>query len=224
MRGKTIMEGGVRKMFWGKKSAKEEEKKEKLSGPKEIPGPVRNYLVAERKMDPDLVKLLKAVERKSTTGATFNIRVFDDSEAIAKKVQVKDYTSLDECPDLIIYEGWFDEGAKQVKLEEKKKVNWDTTIFTQAEIQQKIEALKEPGNTVFFYTARGGQHGGPLGMGAAVIELNPNYPGKKQKKYIVYTADVIDMQPVGKGQKLFDSDKPKNIARWIKDAHHKRMY
>jgi hypothetical protein len=224
MRAKTIMEGGVRKMFWGKKSAKEEEKKEKLSGPKEIPGPVRNYLVAERKMDPDLVKLLKAVERKSTTGATFNIRVFDDSEAIAKKVQVKDYTSLDECPDLIIYEGWFDEGAKQVKLEEKKKVNWDTTIFTQAEIQQKIEALSEPGSTVFFYTARGGQHGGPLGMGAAVIELNPNYPGKKQKKYIVYTADVIDMQPVGKGQKLFDSDKPKNIAGWVKDAHHKRMY
>jgi hypothetical protein len=224
MRGKTIMEGGVRKMFWGKKSAKEEEKKEKLSGPKEIPGPVRNYLAAERKMDPDLVKLLKAVERKSTTGATFNIRVFDDSEAIAKKVQVKDYTSLDECPDLIIYEGWFDEGAKQVKLEEKKKVNWDTPIFTQAEIQQKIEALKEPGNTVFFYTARGGKHGGPLGMGAAVIELNPNYPGKKQKKYIVYTADVIDMQPVGKGDKIFDSDKPKDIARWIKGTHHKRMY
>jgi hypothetical protein len=221
MGGKIIMKGGIRKMFWGKKSAKEEGK---LSGPKEIPGPVQNYLVAERKIDPDLVKLLKAVERKSTTGAGFNIRVFDDSEAIAKKVQVKDYTSLDECPDLIIYEGWFDEGAKQVKLEEKKKVNWDTPIFTQAEIQQKIEALSEPGSTVFFYTARGGKHGGPLGMGAAVIELNPNYPGKKQKKYIVYTADVIDMQPVGKGQKLFDSDKPKNIARWIKDAHHKRMY
>jgi hypothetical protein len=219
--GKIIMKGGIRKMFWGKKSAKEEGK---LSGPKEIPGPVQNYLVAERKIDPDLVKLLKAVERKSATGAGFDIRVFDDSEAIAKKVQVKDYTSLDECPDLIIYEGWFDEGAKQVKLEEKKKVNWDTPIFTQAEIQQKIEALKEPGNTVFFYTARGGKHGGPLGMGAAVIELNSNYPGKKQKKYIVYTADVIDMQPVGKGEKIFDSDKPKDIARWVKDAHHKRMY
>ena len=208
-------------MFWGKKSTKEEGK---LSGPKEIPGPVRNYLIAERKMDPDLLKLLKAVDRKSTTGAAFNIRVFDDSEAIAKKVQVKDYTSLDECPDLIIYEGWFDEGAKQVKLEEKKKVNWDTPIFTQAEIQQKIEALREPGNTVFFYAARGGKHGGPLGMGATMIELNPNYPGKKQKKYIMYTADVIDMQPVDKGEKLFDSDKPKDIARWVKDGHHKRMY
>ena len=170
-------------MFWGKKSTKEEEKKEKLSGPKEIPGPVQNYLVAERKMNPDLVKLLKAVVRKGPNGETaFNIRVFDESEALAKKVQVKDYTSLDERPDLIIYEGWFDEGSKQVKLEEKKRVSWDTTIFTQAEIQQKIEALSEPGSTVFFYMARGSAHGGPLGMGAAVIEHNPNYPGKKQRR------------------------------------------
>jgi len=208
-------------MFWGKKSAEEEGK---LSGPKEIPGTVQNYLIAERKMDPDLVKLLKAVVRKSATGATFNVRVFDNSEAIAKKVQLKDYTSLDECPDLIIYEGWFDEGAKQVNLEEKKKVNWDTPLFTQAEIQQKIEALREPSSTVFFYVARGVKSGGPLGMGAAVVELNPNHPGKKQKKYIVYTANVTDMQPVGKGDKMFESDKPKDIARWVKEIHHKRRY
>jgi len=208
-------------MFWGKKSAKEEGK---LSGPKEIPGPVQNYLVAERKMDPELVKLLRAVERKSTTGATFDIRVFDESEAKAKKMEVMDYTSLDERSDLIIYEGWFDDGAKQVKLEEKKKVNWETPIFTQAEIQQKIETLKDPGSTVFFYTARGGNHGGPLGMGAVVIELNPNYPGKKQKKYNMYTVDVIDMEPVPKGPKAFDSDKPKDIARWVKNAHVKRAY
>jgi hypothetical protein len=208
-------------MFWGKNPAKGQGR---LSGPKEIPGPVRNYLVAEGKMDPDLVKLLKAVVRKSATGPTFNIRVFDNSEAIAKKVQVKDYTSLDEYPDLIINEGWFDEVGKQVKLEEKKRVNFDTPIFTQADIQQKIEALKEPGNTIFFYMARGGKSGGPLGMGASVIELNPNYPGKKQKKYIVYLADVTDMQPLGKGDKIFESDQPKDIATWVKDAHHKRMY
>jgi len=209
--------------FWGKKS--EEEKKEKLAGPRDIPGPVQNYLVAERKMDPDLVKLFKAVIRKGETGeAPLNIKVFDNSEAIAKKVKVKDYGSLDEHPDLTLYEGWFDERSKQVKLEEKKQVNWDTPIFTEAEIQQKIEALKEPGNTVFFYMAMGGKSGGPLGMGAAVIELNPNYPGKKQKKYIIYTADVTDMQPVGKGDKIFDSDKPKDIARWVKGGHEKRRY
>jgi hypothetical protein len=176
-------------------------------------------------MDPDLVKLLKAVIHKSETGeAPLNIRIFDNSEAIAKKVQVKDYASLDEHPNLMIYEGWFDERSKQVKLEEKKEVSWDTPIFTQAEIQQKIEALKEPGNTVFFYMARGVASGGPLGMGAGVVELNPNYPDKKQKKYIVYAANVIDMQPVGTRQKLFDLDKPKQIANWIKDGHHKRLY
>jgi len=208
-------------MFWGKKSTKEEDK---LSGLKEIPELVQKYLAAEKKMPPDLVKLLRAVERKSPNGAGFNIRVFDHSEAIAKKVEVKDYLSLDERPGLVLYEGWFDEGAKQVKLEEKTKVNWDSPIFAQDQIQQKIESLKEPGNTVFFYTARGGKHGGPLGMGAAVIELNPNFPGQKQKKYNVYTVDVIDMQPANKGEKSFDSDKPKDIARWIKNIHDERAY
>jgi hypothetical protein len=212
-------------MFWNKKSVNEESKKEKLPGPQAIPGLVQKHLVAGWKMDPDLVKLLKTVVRKNPDAEkAFNIRIFDESEALAKKVQVDDYTSFDERPDLIIYEGQFDEGSMQVKLEEKKKVGWDTPIFTQAEIQQKIEALSEPGSTVFFYMARGTTYGGPLGMGASIVELNPNYPGKKQKKYNMYRTDVVEMQPVGKGQKLFDSDKPKDIARWIKDCHHKRLY
>jgi hypothetical protein len=212
-------------MFWDKKLADGEPKKEKLPGPQAIPGPVQKHLVAELKMDPDLVKLLKSVVgKKPNAKKAFNIRIFDESEASAKKVRVNNFTSLDDRPDLIIYEGWFDEEAKQVKLEEKKKVNWDTTLFTEAEIQQKIEALSEPGSTVFFYMARGSACGGPLGMGAAIVEFNPNYPGKKQKKYNVYPTDVIDMQPVGKGQKLFDSDTPKYVAHWIKEVHHKRMY
>jgi len=47
--------------------------------------------------------------------------------------------------------------------------------------------------------------------------------GKNQKKYIVYTANLTDMQPVGKGDKMFESDKPKGIASRAKDIHHKRM-
>jgi hypothetical protein len=208
-------------MFWNKKS----EKEEKLSGPREIPGLVQSYLVGEKKLDPDLVKLLKAVVRRGGNGDTSShIRIFDESEGFARKILVKDYTSLDECLDLIIYEGWYDEGLKQVKLEEKHQVALNTPIFSQDEIQKQIESLSEPGSTVFFYRARGSSHGGPLGMGAAVVEINPDYPGKKQKKYIIYGTDVIDMQPVGKGGKMFDSDKPKDIARWIKDGHHKRLY
>jgi len=219
----SYVEGGVREMFWRKKSEKEEEKR--LSGPKDIPGLVQNYLVGERKMDAGIVKLLKAVVDKSATeGKAYNIRIFDESEALAKKVQVKDYTSLDERPDLIIYEGLFDEAAKQVKLEEKKMMRFDTPIFTEDEIGQKIGALVEPGSSVFFYTDHGSAYGGPLGKGAAVIELNPNYPGKKQKKYNVYVAHVIDMQPADKGNKLFELNEPKRLAGWVKRNHNKRLY
>lgn len=200
-------------------------KVDKLTGPKQIPGLVEKHITAEYKMDADLVRLLKAVVRGSSTEeGVFNIRVFDKSEALAKKIEVRDYTTIDEHPDLIIYEGWFDERSKRVALEEKKKVSSDTTIFTEAEIQQRIEALSQPGSSVFFYMARGSTHGGPLGMGAAVVELNPKYPEQKGAKYNIYTVDVVGMQPEGKGQKLFDSNKPREIARWIKDAHQKRMY
>jgi len=61
-------------------------------------------------------------------------------------------------------------------------------------------------------------------MGAAVIELNPHYPGEKQKKYNVYLTDVVDMQPVAKGQKTYDFDKAKHVASWVKNVHRKRMY
>jgi len=86
-------------------------------------------------MDAWLVKILKAVVEKSAIELkAYNIRILDESEALAKKAQVKDYTSLDERPDLIIYQGWVDEGAKQVKLEEMKVMSFDTPIFTEDEI------------------------------------------------------------------------------------------
>jgi hypothetical protein len=195
--------------------------KEKLSRPTAIPALVRKHLTAEKKMDPDLVQLLVAVVREGEKGR--DIRIFDMSEAQAKKVVVKDYTSLDEHTDLIIYEGSFADESKLVELNEKKIIP-DTPIFTEAEILQKIEGLSEPGSTIFFYTARGPKYGGPLGMGAAVIELNASYPEKGQKKYIIYTADVVDNNPLGKGEKLFDSDKAKEVASWVKQAHQKRLY
>jgi len=70
----------------------------------------------------------------------------------------------------------------------------------------------------------GSAYGDPLGKGAAVIELNPNYPGKRQKKYNVYVADVVDMQPADKGNKLFDFNEPKRVASWVKRNHNKRLY
>jgi hypothetical protein len=198
---------------------------EKLSGPRRLPEFVEKHLVANYKWDAELVRILKAVVRKRPQAEkAFDCRIFDESDAEAIEIRIKDYTYLDGHPELILYEGWFDEESKRVELVEKRKMSYDVPLFTEAEIRQKIEALSESANTVFFYLARGPAAGGPLGRGAAIVELNPGYSQKKGKKYIIYTANVVGMEPVAEKNKLFDSDKPKEIAKWIKDAHHKRMY
>ncbi|MFH1169495.1 MAG: hypothetical protein V1691_02250 [Chloroflexota bacterium] len=215
-------------MFGKKKSSSEATAKpaaEKLPGPRDIPEPVQKYLVAEKKQDPDIVRLLRALVRKSPKGVkAFDIRVFDDAEAVAKKIEVKDYTALDKYPGLTLFEGWFDQDSRQVELEEKKNVNYNVPILTEDQIRQKIEALTQTGSTALFYMARGPTSGGPLGRGAAVIEVNPHFSDKGQKKYIVYTADVDGTEPIGKGQQLFLSDKAKDVARWVKECHQKRIY
>ena len=210
-------------MFGNKKT--EDKKVEKLAGPREIPGLVQNYLSKELKLDIELVRLLKStVRRRQDDTRVSDIRIFDDADAAAYKVQVKDYNTFDEHPELVIWEGWFDEGTKKVELKEKKKFVQDVPLYSVDEIQKKIDDLTEQGSSAFFYMARGPATGGPLGRGSTVVELTPQVPGKKQKKYMIYAADVIDMKPADKGEKLFDSDKSKDIAKWIKEAHHKRLY
>ncbi len=203
----------------------ESPKVESLPGPRQIPGVVEKYLIAEYKIDADIARILRSViRRRQQAERAFDCRIFDQSEAEANEVKINDYNTLNQHPDLILYEGWFDEDSKKVELAEKKKVNYDVPLFTEAEMLQKIQALSEPGSTVFFYQSSGPAVGGPLGRGAAVVQLNPNYPGKKAKKYIVYTNNVVGTEPSAKGNKLFDSDKPKEIAKWIMQGHNKRMY
>jgi hypothetical protein len=209
-------------MIFGKKSTKDEAK---LKKPQPIPEPAQKYLVKEYKLSPDLTALLKAVLRGNGNGENkYDIRIFDESDSLARKTPVADYATLDSHPELILYEGTYDQAAKKAELREMKKLVWETPFFSEAEIAAKIEALSQPGDSVFFYQARGGAHGGPLGMGASVVELNPGYAEKKGKKYNIYTTDVIDMLPVNRGQKLFDTNKTKDIAKWIKDSLHKRLY
>jgi hypothetical protein len=203
----------------------EKPKVEKLSGPRQIPGVVEKYLISEYKMDTDIVRILKSViRRRPQAERAFDCRIFDEAEAEANEVKINDYNTLNQYPDLILYEGWFDEDSKRVELKEKKKVNYNVPLFTEAEILRKIQALSESSSTVFFYQSSGPAVGGPLGRGTAVVQLNPNYPGKKAKKYIIYTTNVVGMEPSAKCNKLFDSDKPKEIANWVAQGHHKRMY
>jgi len=113
-------------MFWRKRPATKEplkSKVEKLQGPKGIPELVGRHLIVELKQNPDWVWKLKGVVRKKPEEGkdAFDFRLFDEAQVAAKKVTVKDYNSLDEHPNLIFYEGWFDKKSMRVQIEEKER-------------------------------------------------------------------------------------------------------
>jgi hypothetical protein len=91
------------------------------SKPKDIPDIVGGHLVTDYNQNPDMVWKLKAVKRRRQESKNaFDVRVFDDLEATTKKVKVKDYTTLDGHPELILYEGWYDLESRTVQLEVKR--------------------------------------------------------------------------------------------------------
>jgi len=116
-------------MFWKKKPAEAKPSKPKaikLPGPKGIPKLVGRHLVTELKQNPDRVRKLKSVVRpKPESKDAFDFRVFDEAQAVAKKLTVKDYNSLNEHPDLILYEGWFDKERVFLYLVESMKVQME---------------------------------------------------------------------------------------------------
>ena len=111
-------------MFWKKKTKTEEPSKpevEKLPGPRSIEELVGRHLVVDLKQNPDWVWRLRSVVRRRADGKhRFDFRVFDEAQVAAKKVAIKDYTSFDNYPELILYQGWFDKVSMQVHFEEKK--------------------------------------------------------------------------------------------------------
>jgi hypothetical protein len=91
-----------------------------LTGPKGIPDPVGQQLVVNHKEDPDWVWTLKSVMKPDEGGDkdTFRIRVFAEHMAVATKVTIKDFTTLDAYPNLILYEGVFNKN-QAAKLERR---------------------------------------------------------------------------------------------------------
>ena len=88
--------------------------------PKEMPQIVGQHLVVDLQEDPDWVWELKCVLRpRIESKHAFDFRIFDPAEAASKGVNVKDYHSLDEHPEMILFEGWFDKQLMKVHLQEK---------------------------------------------------------------------------------------------------------
>jgi hypothetical protein len=207
-------------MFWKKKDASNGPK---LPGPRELPEPIKKVLLSRQDIDPGSVPFLKLVSKTNESGSKIQaIRVFDPSDAEARKVTVKDYNSLNENPEIIIADGQYDETAKKAELTLKKAIP-SVKLLSLEEILQQVEALKEPGSSAFFYMAAGPAAGGPLGRGSSIIKVNSQDGEKKQKKYAVYGAAVIDMKPVKDQLKIFDCDKAKDVAKWLVEAQKPRF-
>ena len=162
-------------MFW--KRGGTEQKEAKLSAPKDINETVKKYIASVQMIDSGMLPFLKQVVKISEKGdKVSDIYIFDPLDAEARGIKVQNYDTVKANPDLIIAEGWFNEAEKKSELTPKKSIP-KIKFFTDDEILQQIEGLKEPDSSVFFYVNAGTGVGGPLGRGAAVIRLNARSEG-----------------------------------------------
>jgi hypothetical protein len=207
-------------MFWKRKDDKNGPK---LAGPRDIPDMVKKELTPSM-IDPDVIPFLKILNRNREEGGRIvEFRIFDPSEAEAKDAKIVNFNSLNENEDLIIGEGSYDEATKKASVNMRRNIP-KYNLLTSDEILQKIESLKTDGDSVMFYTAAGTGSGGPLGRGATIVKLNPANGSKKPKKYGISGVKIVNMQPVSQSEvHIFDSDKSKEVAKWVSEAHKPRF-
>jgi hypothetical protein len=89
-------------------------------GPKDIPPLVYVYIVTTLEVPAENLTGLRSVLKTGfweDKPVTF-IRIYDP-RVNEEAWQVKDFTSLDEHPDLILYEGYWEKGSDHVYLERK---------------------------------------------------------------------------------------------------------
>ncbi len=108
-------------MFWNRKKAEEGESQ--LSGPKGVPQLVGAHMVVEEKQDPDVVWNLKAVVHPTEKKKAFYCRVFSEAQLAKAGVKVKDWNSLNDHGDLILWEGYFDNETNAVRRQKFEKAS-----------------------------------------------------------------------------------------------------
>jgi hypothetical protein len=108
-------------MFWNKWFKKNDcstPQKPRLKPPIDLPQQVGRFLVVNLGEDPDWVWELKAVIKPVEGGkkSARHFRVYDPVKTAKQWIKVRDYHSLDDYPDLILYEGDFDRDTHAVSL------------------------------------------------------------------------------------------------------------
>ena len=105
--------------FWKRdRSSATQPVKKKRSGAKELPQQVGQHLVVKKNQDPDYVWSLKCVMQPSPAGEeVMDIRIFNPEQAHRSGTRITEYAALDESPELILYQGWYNRETKEVHLE-----------------------------------------------------------------------------------------------------------
>lgn len=85
-------------------------------GPQEMPQWAYRHLVVVLKADPDRVSLLKCTEQIDflENRPVHVIRIFDPTRA--QQGEIKDFSSLDRYPNLILYEGHMDMESGEITI------------------------------------------------------------------------------------------------------------
>jgi hypothetical protein len=88
------------------------------SNPKDIPQWAYMHLVTVLKVDPDHLLHLKCVEQTNFNGDVLLnlIRIYDDGAMKGMAIEVKDFTSLDQYPELILYEGYKEKESERIYI------------------------------------------------------------------------------------------------------------
>jgi hypothetical protein len=109
--------------FWQKEKQGENSsgsREVKLPKPKDLPDRVGMHMVTRLKEDPDWVWSLKcALRPKADENHAFEVRIFDPTDAVRQGVVIKNFNSLDDHPDMILFFGWFSKDTGTVKIEKR---------------------------------------------------------------------------------------------------------
>jgi hypothetical protein len=95
---------------------------QKLPKPKAIPDEVGRHLVVVGGYEPDWVWSLQSVIRpRETSKKEFDIRIFNPEHTSRAGISIRNYTTLDAHPELIVFAGWYNKETRHVQLTGMKK-------------------------------------------------------------------------------------------------------
>jgi hypothetical protein len=87
----------------------------KSAKPKALPQAIGRIMVVSMQLDPDMVWGLKYLsQRMEGKKNAENFRIFNPGKAINAGVAVKDWSSLDNRPELILYSGSYDKNSGSI--------------------------------------------------------------------------------------------------------------